>query len=233
MTPGVGPVTLVMQQAGWSNSWVMGRILYYIHDPMCSWCWAFRPVWSEIKLQLPDDIGVTPLLGGLAVDSDVPMDEVMREKLQSTWSIIEERVPGTRFNYGFWSQCRPRRSTYPACRAVISARLQGEGFEDKMVHAIQRAYYLEARNPSDDKTLVDLAGECGLDSARFSRALNDSTTQSVLDEEIVRSQALNAWSFPSLVLETDGEEQPLQYDYLDPKVTLECIERLAEPSHNR
>ncbi|MDP7284419.1 MAG: hypothetical protein QGG61_08565, partial [Arenicellales bacterium] len=59
------------------------------------------------------------------------------------------------------------------------------------------------------------------------------TTQSVLDEEIVRSQALNAWSFPSLVLETDGEEQPLQYDYLDPKVTLECIERLAEPSLNR
>ena len=35
-----------------------------------------------------------------------------------------------------------------------------------MIHAIQRAYYLEARNPSDTQTLIELAGEIGT-IARF------------------------------------------------------------------
>jgi len=50
-------------------------VLYYIHDPMCSWCWAFRPVWGEVQRRLPETVSVTYLLGGLAPDSDAPMPE--------------------------------------------------------------------------------------------------------------------------------------------------------------
>lgn len=173
---------------------------------------------------------MVPLLGGLAADSEAPMEPAMRSKLQSTWRIIEERVPGTRFNHAFWSECAPRRATYPACRAVISARLQGEGLEERMIDAIQRAYYLEARNPSDDETLVALAAECGLDGEQFERALNNSETQHLLEEEIARSQALNIWSFPSLVVESEGGWWPIQYDYQDPGVTLGSIQHLLEPT---
>ena len=35
-----------------------------------------------------------------------------------------------------------------------------------MIEAIQRAYYLEARNPSDRSTLLDLADNLGLDPDR-------------------------------------------------------------------
>jgi len=51
--------------------------LYYIHDPMCSWCWAFRPAWEKIKtsvLSSYTDCSVEYVLGGLAPDSDQPMD---------------------------------------------------------------------------------------------------------------------------------------------------------------
>ena len=23
--------------------------LYYVHDPMCSWCYAFKPTFNELK----------------------------------------------------------------------------------------------------------------------------------------------------------------------------------------
>mgnify|MGYP000853319151 FL=1 len=46
------------------------RTLYYVHDPMCSWCWAFVPTWEQIQRELPNDIEVVYLLGGLAPDSD-------------------------------------------------------------------------------------------------------------------------------------------------------------------
>ncbi len=38
-----------------------------------------------------------------------------------------------------------------------------------MIHAIQNAYYLRAMNPSDTATLIELAGEIGLNKQQFNR----------------------------------------------------------------
>ena len=83
----------------------------------------------------------------------------MREYLQQTWRRIQQRIPGSQFNFDFWTSCEPRRSTWPACRAVIAAREQGAENDERMTRAIQEAYYLRARNPSDEAVLVTLAGE--------------------------------------------------------------------------
>lgn len=98
--------------------------LYYFHDPMCSWCWAFSPLWNEIVKGLPDHVMAKRVLGGLAPDTDQPMPADMRDKIKGIWQTIQQTVPGTPFNFEFWEKCTPRRSTYPACRAVIAARKQ-------------------------------------------------------------------------------------------------------------
>lgn len=195
-------------------------MLYYVHDPMCSWCWAFRPVWEEIRRGLPPGLSSRRLLGGLAPDSDLPMPASMQAKLRGTWQSIQQRVPGTRFNFDFWERCRPRRSTYPACRAVIAARNQGEQFEESMILAIQQAYYLLARNPSDYDTLVALAQEIGLNQSRFRQELNAQSTHERLLQEIEEGRRMGARGFPSLVLERQGHGRLLDYDYLDARVVL-------------
>lgn len=196
------------------------RVLYYVHDPMCSWCWAFRPTWEEIRRRLPQDVSDRRLLGGLAPDTDQPMPATMQAKLRGIWQNIQQRVPGTRFNFDFWERCRPRRSTYPACRAVIVAREQGAQFEEAMILAIQQAYYMLARNPSDYETLVELAEEIGLNQARFRRDLNARHTHQQLLQEMAEGQRMGATSFPSLVLKSQGYSRLLQYDYRDPEVVL-------------
>ncbi|MGB5741033.1 MAG: DsbA family protein, partial [Sedimenticolaceae bacterium] len=90
--------------------------LIYIHDPMCSWCWGFRPTFEQLCASLPRHVAVRRLLGGLAPDSDQPMPADMQMRLQQTWRRIQQRIPGTRFNFDFWRVCDPRRSTWPACR---------------------------------------------------------------------------------------------------------------------
>jgi len=200
--------------------------LIYVHDPMCSWCWAFRPGLEQLRAGLPAGIGFARLLGGLAPDDEAPMAEPMRHYLQQTWRRIETRVPGTRFNFAFWERCRPRRSTWPACRAVIAARAQAPGLEDAMIHAIQQAYYLDARNPSEKGTLVEIAGELGLDAPRFLRDLDDPTTQRSLEEEIALARSMGVDSFPSLVLEAGTNRWPVPVDYLDPAPMLGLIETL-------
>ncbi len=130
--------------------------LYYFHDPMCSWCWAFRPLWNEIVTGLPENVIAQRILGGLAPDTDQPMPLEMQTKLKGIWQKIQQVVPGTEFNFDFWEKCSPRRSTYQACRAVIAARNQDPANEEAMILAIQHAYYLEAKNPADLSTLIEL-----------------------------------------------------------------------------
>ena len=126
---------------------------------MCSWCWAFSSALEKLLEKLPAEVGTKRLLAGLAPDSREPMPAQMRDYIRGQWRQIQRQIPGTRFNFDFWTRCVPRRSTYPACRAVIAARRQGESFDEAMTRAIQRAYYLQARNPSDTATLLELAGE--------------------------------------------------------------------------
>lgn len=201
--------------------------LYYIHDPMCSWCYAFRPVLGQLLDRLPNEISLVRLLGGLAADTDEIMSQDVQQYVQSHWHRIEERVPGTRFNFDFWQQNQPKRSTYPACRAVIAAREQGASYDHQMTEAIQDAYYLQAKNPSDDLQLIEIATELGLDKKRFELDLSSTETQVVLEKEIQLARQLDVMGFPTLLLSTVLETVRISIDYERPDDILRQIETVS------
>jgi len=200
--------------------------LLYFHDPMCSWCWAFRTVWTALQAQLPTDLALRRVVGGLAADEDQPMPDDMRSKLQGVWRTIQKVVPGTQFNFAFWQQCTPRRSTYNACRAVLAAAGLSPGHEERMIEAIQRAYYLEARNPSDLGTLIDLAVEIGLDRTLFADELSGAGVQTRLQEEVAFAQRAPINGFPSLIMRTPFGLQPVAIDYRDATPMRQQIETI-------
>ena len=204
----------------------MQTTLYYVHDPMCSWCWGFEPTRARLFEALAGRIPVERLVGGLAPDSSAPMPDAMRMGLQQTWSRIQQTIPGTEFNFDFWTDCAPRRSTYPSNRAVIAARMQSEDFDQPMTARIQQAYYLEARNPSDNETLIELAGDIGLDLERFASDLVDEDTQQKLLTEIQTSRRLGIDSFPSLAVASAGNLSHIGLNYTDADAMLNQIEAL-------
>ena len=197
--------------------------LVYVHDPMCSWCWGFRPALQALMTGLPDTVTVVRLLGGLAPDSEVPMSGEMCGYLKSTWEKIEEHIPGTEFNYDFWTRCIPRRSTYPACRGVIAAREQGDRHDEEMTYAIQQAYYLQAKNPSDQATLANLADSLGLDVDRFLAALVSEKTRDILLGEISLSRKIGIQGFPGMVFAANNRITPVRIDYHHPENMLQEI----------
>jgi putative protein-disulfide isomerase len=189
--------------------------LYYIHDPMCSWCWGFRPVWNEVQAALADKVNIQYLLGGLAPDSDDPMPESMQHSIRNTWQRIQREIPGTEFNYDFWVDCQPRRSTYPACRAVIAAGLQGYEYSKAMILAIQQAYYLRAKNPSDVAVLIQLSDEIGLDITRFEEDIFSETCNELLEDEILFARHLGVTGFPGLELSYKESNTLIHINYTD------------------
>ncbi|UPW20712.1 DsbA family protein [Agarivorans sp. TSD2052] len=190
---------------------------------MCSWCWGYQPTLSSLEKKLPKNVQLKYLLGGLAADSSVVMPEDMQQFLQQTWHKISDQL-GTEFNFDFWRLNIPRRSTYPANRAVLAAAKQHAG--KAMISAIQHAYYLQAINPSDDHQLITLSQNLGLDSQQFSRDLTSEELNRQLLEQIHFARSLPIQGFPSLVLEVSGAYHPVGLDYKNAQVSLEHIQQL-------
>ena len=194
---------------------------------MCSWCWAYRPTLLQLRENLPEEIRWQNVLGGLAPDNDQPMPEQTRLMVQGHWSTIQSSV-GTEFNFEFWTKCQPRRDTYKACRAVIAASCQQA--EEEMIEAIQRAYYLQAMNPSEPETLAELAAGLGLDRSLFVKDFDSEQTEIELDRQLLLRAKLNVRSFPSLVLEHDSVCTPIAHDYQGFSTSLTEIQNTLEHS---
>ena len=194
--------------------------LYHVHDPMCSWCWGFRRAWDQLHEALPDSVKVVNVVGGLAADTDEPMPPEQQKTIAGYWSNVAEQT-GAKFNFDFWKICQPRRSTYPACRAVLAATNQQA--EQAMIDAIQHAYYLRAMNPSDNGTLITLAEEIGLDAERFAADLTSTAIQAELEENFALRRKIGVYSFPSLVLAQSEVFLPIAVDYQDYHTSLDAI----------
>ena len=207
-------------------------ILYYVYDPMCSWCWGYRPTWVLLQKKLESVVEVRLLVGGLAEDSNVPMPEHMQGFLQQTWHKISAQL-GTQFNFDFWSQCQPKRSTYPSCRATIIAREYNK--EQAMCLAIQEAYYLHAKNPSEVNTLVELAESIGLDGDLFSQQIKSDKVNQQLMHEIAKVRTLPIQGFPSLALAVGEDLYPIRLDYKNEQISFDMVSAILkkiDPNQN-
>ena len=201
--------------------------LYYIYDPMCSWCWGYRKTWLALQQALDPLIDIQYRLGGLAPDCHQPMSQQMKSHLQQTWRTISKQL-NVEFNFDFWLKCKPRRSTYPACRAALIARKFDK--EAEMYFAIQQAYYLNAKNPSDEDTLMTLAEDIGLPSDEFAALLSSSQIQ---DELLAEIEMVHQWpitGFPSLILIHEGHVIAIEVNYKQWQDTYDTIKQLLELS---
>ena len=190
---------------------------------MCSWCWAFKPTWQKILTKLPENLTIEYLLGGLAPDDNKPMSLVTRKLVIENWRRVQDIAPATEFNYEFWRLNIPKRSTYIACRAVISARMQNPKFERAMIDEIQYAYYLKAQNPSEEIVLFDLAGKIGLNVETFKKDLNSPKVNNYLDKEIEFSRMMPINGFPSLVLSKNDTLTQIRINYINANFTINQI----------
>lgn len=198
----------------------MSAKLYYVYDPMCSWCWGYAPTWQKLQQKLAPFIDIQFCVGGLAEDSNNVMSGEMQTFLKQTWSKISQQL-GTQFNFDFWQNCQPRRSTFPACRAVLIARQYGK--ENEMLTAIQHAYYLQAKNPSNLDVLTQLAVNIGLNSADFVSQFQSDKLQEQLLKEITFSRNLPINGFPSLVLANNAQATVIPIDYQNWQISFDAI----------
>ena len=199
----------------------------YVMDPMCSWCYAFQPELEEF-LGKHSAIEVDWIMGGLAPDNDQPMSEDMKESISSYWHQIEKKTRVS-FNHDFWKSNTPYRSTYPACRAVITAEALKTKCSQDMVKAIQSAYYKEAKNPSLEDTLISCAESIGLDRNHFSEVFKSDEIEKKLQEHLSLAHHLQVRGFPALFCINDqNQAYPLTLGFCESIQLEQQFGRLGE-----
>lgn len=163
------------------------------------------------------------LLGGLAPDSDEAMPLDVQKKVRAAWQYIETNIAGTRFNHDFWNTQQARRSTYPSCRAVYAVKMLAPELEDAMILAIQQAYYLHAKNPSNDDTLIDCATSIGLNANAFASTYESPQCDIGFRGEMAFSRNIGISSFPSIVLARESKRFSIPIEYNDADLQFESL----------
>lgn len=199
----------------------------YVMDPMCAWCYGFQPELDRF-LKRYSSVEVDWIMGGLAPDTEEPMNEELKQAISSYWHKIEEVSEAT-FNHSYWEKNTPFRSTYQACRAVISAEKLAAMNSQKMVQAIQSAYYREAKNPSLDKTLIDCARALGFSDEQFLTILHSEEIELQLKEHLAITRNLQVRGFPALFyINKDKQAYPLTYGFCKAEELFERFSLIPE-----
>lgn len=185
--------------------------LYYFGDPMCSWCWGFRPVLEQVDSEYPELKRVT-VMGGLRGGEEIPMSDDLAAMIRNAWFRIEQST-GQDFNHDLWKLHRPLATTWPACRAVLAARLLDPQSEWPFMVGMFGAYFKRALDPSRRETHLTVAEELGFDREVFAGMLESDQVERTLQTDLRTTQRFGVTGFPSVVLAIEGNNYLISPGY--------------------
>lgn len=198
-----------------------GWSLLYVADPMCSWCWGFAASLDALRGARPA-LPLQLVMGGLRVDGE-PLDARLRGFLAHHWQEVAARS-GQPFDLRGLDREGWTYTTEPACRAVATARELDPAQALPMLHAVQRAFYAEARDTTDPDTLADLATSIGIDRAVFEAAFASPAMREATTADFVFAQQLGVRGFPMLAAVRDGRGEVVSPGWSPPD---ELLRRVA------
>ncbi len=178
-------------------------ILWYVADPMCSWCWGFSPVIEAIREEYGERLRIALLLGGLRVGTSAPMSIQQREEILHHWNDVHERT-GQTFRF---EGALPEGFVYdtePACRAVVAMGELAPEHTFALFKAIQSAFYVEGRNVVQTGVLAALAQGLGVDAARFLAAFESDAARSGVLAHFRQAREWGVRGFPTVILQNDA-----------------------------
>ena len=179
-------------------------ILWYFADPMCSWCWGFSPVISEIKKNSASQLKIALVTGGLQPGESNPISDSSRQEIFHHWLQVEE-MAGQEFSF---ENALPEGFIYntePACRAVTTVAAIDATKTFTYFTAIQSAFYTKNRDVTQTDCLVELAEECRINPEQFLELFQGEKQQEIVKKSFDFTKKAGVTGFPTLILNKPGQ----------------------------
>ncbi|MDW7565644.1 MAG: DsbA family protein [Nitrosomonadaceae bacterium] len=189
-----------------------GKTLWYLADPMCSWCWGFAPVIDMIRDDYSDQLSTELLLGGLRPGTKLPMEPSQREEILNHWHAVHRKT-GQLFLFEGAMPPGFIYDTEPASRAIVSTSLINPSVTFSLLKAIQSAFYLDQSDVTKTEVLSSLASTVGINSHQFIPLFESDEMRSQTLAQFNKSREFGVHGFPSLILQDEGGYSPLSSGY--------------------
>ena len=174
------------------------KTLWYIADPMCSWCWGFSPVIEGIRNECCALVKVELLLGGLRPGTKESMPSSQREEILHHWHNVQ-RVTGQPFQF---EGAMPEGFIYdtePASRAVLAVSQIAPDLTFPFLKAVQTAFYVEQQNVTSPEVLARLAAHVGLDPHRFLQVFESDDIKKLTLAQFHKARQWGVHGFPTII----------------------------------
>lgn len=175
----------------------------YFADPMCSWCYGFAPVITELADRFEGRIGFRIVMGGLRAGNTQAMRPQDREYISGAWQRVAQ-ASGQPFDHAFFDREHFVYDTEPACRAVVIARQTSDRAALALMSAISSAFYAYNRDVTNVDVLADVAAENGFERDQFLGLLQSSDARNATMQDFMFAKQSNVEGFPCLLV---GEQE--------------------------
>lgn len=188
------------------------KTLWYIADPMCSWCWGFSPVIEEIRNECGTLVKVELLLGGLRPGTKEPMPSSQREEILRHWHSVQ-RATGQPFQF---EGAMPEGFIYdtePASRAVLAVSRIAPDLTFPFLKTVQTAFYVEQQNVTSPGVLAQLATNVGLDAQSFSQVFESDAVKKLMLAQFHKARLWGVHGFPAVIGQSGADYTLLTNGY--------------------
>lgn len=202
--------------------------LVYFASPMCSWCWGFSPVIQQLN-KSPAVSHIRLVLTPFRVDTTEPMDDALRSYVLGQWKKVHQTTQQP-FDFRFAMPENFIYNTRLACLAIKAFAKQLPDQELNYVHAMQHAYYTENKDLTKQEMLVDIAASFAVDIEMFVKDLIAESIATDLEQDFLLCQKLTVQSYPTLLIEKQGNYSLLASGYSQYQEVMNRLEAYVSDS---
>ena len=174
------------------------KILLYVADPMCSWCWGFMPVIERVRNDYDQRLKVELLLGGLRPGTAHPLPAAQRQQIIGHWHAVH-RLTGQPFQFEDAMPAGFIYDTEPASRAVVAVSKLTPEATFVFFRTVQFAFYVEQRNVTQPSVLSELSVEVGLEAQAFLHVFESQMARDITQAHFQKARQLGVHGFPTLI----------------------------------
>ncbi|MFV1983023.1 MAG: DsbA family protein [Thiohalomonadales bacterium] len=187
-------------------------VLWYFADPMCSWCWGFSPIITQIKKAYSDKLQIALNLGGLRPGTTQAITEKSRNEILHHWHEVK-KLSGQEFTFDNAMPDGFIYDTEPASRALVAFGKMDTENTLAFFHDIQHTFYVEQRDVTQQEVLTDLVLKFKIDKSEFINLFESKEIKEQTQQHFSNTRQAGVLGFPTLVFQHEKKHQFLSRGY--------------------
>ncbi len=204
--------------------------LIYGFDPLCGWCFAFRPSMHAITAAHPD-LPIQVRYGGLVVGERVQPIAASRDYLINGLNEVRQRagvVAGERFYQGLLAEGTYISNSEPPCRAIYVVQQLAAERAYAFADALPDAFYGQGLPLDDAEVLAELAMAEGIDRDLFLQHWHSAAAHAGTQAAFAQARAMGITMYPTLRYRRGTQIREVGRGFMSPAEAVQRVNLLRQ-----